>query len=195
MEKDYSNFKPKTTKTTPQTGSIWCTHRIPLRYRKCYSRCTLQSGTPKTRATRLQQQSKQCREYPSTPDHTDSISKPRKFTRNMWGHSNKRPNIENTDRNCAWRMAQNDWRLPPPHSIQSYWYFRDDITCEDDILYKGIRLIMPQSEWASTLKVLHMGHYVIDKMNLRARETVYWPGISEDIKVTYHPLWLLCKIC
>ena len=50
---------------------------------------------------------------------------------------------------------------------------------------------MPQSERPSTLKVLHMGPYAIDKMNLRARETVYWPGISEDIKVTYHQ----CDIC
>ena len=30
-----------------------------------------------------------------------------------------------------------------PHSIQSYWYFRDEITCKDGILYKGVRLIMP----------------------------------------------------
>ena len=30
---------------------------------------------------------------------------------------------------------------------------------------------MPQSERASTLKVLHMGNYAINKMNLRARET------------------------
>ena len=78
-----------------------------------------------------------------------------------------------------------------PHNIQSYWYFRDEITCEEGILYKGVRLVMPQSEWASTLKVLHLGHYAINKMNLRARETVYWPGISEDIKVTYHR----CDIC
>ena len=28
-------------------------------------------------------------------------------------------------------------------------------------------------------------------MNLRARETVYWPGTSEDIKVAYHR----CDIC
>ena len=77
------------------------------------------------------------------------------------------------------------------HSIQSYWYFRDEITCEDGILYKGTRLIIPQSERASTLKVLHMGHYAVDKMSLRARETVYWPGISEDIKHTYHH----CHIC
>ena len=78
-----------------------------------------------------------------------------------------------------------------PCSIQSYWYFRDDITCEDGILYKGVQLIMPQSERKSTLKVLHTGHYAIDKMSLRARETVYWPGITEDIKDTYHQ----CHIC
>ena len=78
-----------------------------------------------------------------------------------------------------------------PHSIQSYWYFRDQITCKDRIIYKGTRLIMPKSERASTLKVLHMGHYAIDKMSLRARETVYWPGISEDIRSTYQH----CHIC
>ena len=78
-----------------------------------------------------------------------------------------------------------------PRSIQSYWYFRDEITCEDGILYKGTRLIIPKSERPSTLKILHMGHYAIDKMSLRARETVYWPGISEDIRRTYHH----CHIC
>ena len=78
-----------------------------------------------------------------------------------------------------------------PCSTQSYWYFRNKIICKDGILYKGVRLIMPQSERTSTLKVLHLGHYATDKMNLRARETVYWPGISEDIKVIYHK----CDIC
>ena len=78
-----------------------------------------------------------------------------------------------------------------PHSIQSYWYFRDEITCEDGILYKGARPIMQKSEHASTLKVLHMGHYAIDKMSLRAKETVYWPGITKDIRLTYHH----CQIC
>ena len=36
-----------------------------------------------------------------------------------------------------------------------------------------------------------MGHYAINKMNLRAKETVYWLGITEDIKDTYHQ----CQIC
>ena len=62
---------------------------------------------------------------------------------------------------------------------------------KDGIIYKGTRLIIPKSESASTLKVLHMGHYAVDKMSLRARETVYWPDISEDIRHTYHH----CHIC
>ena len=78
-----------------------------------------------------------------------------------------------------------------PHSLCPYWIFRDEITYEDGILYKGVQLIMPQSKRKSTLKVLHMGHYAIDKMNLRAKETVYWPGIREDIKDTYQQ----CQIC
>ena len=58
-------------------------------------------------------------------------------------------------------------------SIQSYWYFRDQITCKDGIIYKGTILIIHKSEIASTLKVLHMEHYALDKRSLRARETVY----------------------
>ena len=50
---------------------------------------------------------------------------------------------------------------------------------------------MPKSERESTLKVIHMGHYAIEKMKLRAKETVYWPGITEDITNTYHQ----CQIC
>ena len=38
-----------------------------------------------------------------------------------------------------------------------------------------------------------MGHYAVDKMNLRTRETVYWPGISEDIKATYQR-YTICAI-
>ena len=30
-----------------------------------------------------------------------------------------------------------------PHSIRSFWSFRDEITCEDGILYKRQQLIMP----------------------------------------------------
>ena len=40
-----------------------------------------------------------------------------------------------------------------------------------------------------------MGHYAIDKMSLRARETVYWPGINRRHKAYLSPLSYLCKVC
>ena len=50
---------------------------------------------------------------------------------------------------------------------------------------------MPYSERLETLKVLHLGHYAVDKMQLRALETVYWPGINKDILKYYQS----CKTC
>ena len=50
---------------------------------------------------------------------------------------------------------------------------------------------MPHSERLETLKVLHLGHYAVDKMQLSALETVYWPGINKDILRCYQS----CKTC
>ena len=66
-----------------------------------------------------------------------------------------------------------------------------EISEEDGILYKNQRLIVPHSERLETLKVLHLGHYARDKIQLRALETVYWPGINKDIVKQYQS----CKTC
>ena len=63
--------------------------------------------------------------------------------------------------------------------------FRQEISEEDGLLYKNHRLIMLYSERLETLKVLHLGHYAVDKIHLRALETIYWPGINKDIRKYY----------
>ena len=68
-----------------------------------------------------------------------------------------------------------------PKQLLDFWSFRQEISEEDGLLYKNQRLIVPQSERLETLKVLHLGHCAVDKMQLRALETVYWPGINKDI--------------
>ena len=75
--------------------------------------------------------------------------------------------------------------------LLDFWSFRQEISEEDGLLYKNHRLIMPYSERLQTLKVLHLGHYTVDKMQLRALETVYWPGINKDILKCYQS----CKTC
>ena len=81
----------------------------------------------------------------------------------------------------GWPQSRKDC----PKQLLEFWNFRQEISKEDGILYKNHRLIVPHSERLETLRVLHLGHYAVDKMQLRALETVYWPGINKDILKQY----------
>ena len=87
----------------------------------------------------------------------------------------------------GWPQSRKDC----PEQLLDFWSFRQEISEEDGLLYKSHGLIMPYSERLETLKVLHLGHYAVDKMQLRALETVYWPGINKDILRCYQS----CKTC
>ena len=50
---------------------------------------------------------------------------------------------------------------------------------------------MPENERNEMLRVLHLGHYGTSKMNSRAKDTVFWPGIYNDIENTVHN----CEVC
>ena len=87
----------------------------------------------------------------------------------------------------GWPQSKKDC----PEQLLDFWSFRQEISEEDGLLHKNHRLIMLYSERLETLKVLHLGHYAADKMQLRALETVYWPGINKDILKYYQS----CKTC
>ncbi|UYV61423.1 hypothetical protein LAZ67_1004790 [Cordylochernes scorpioides] len=56
---------------------------------------------------------------------------------------------------------------------------------------KICRLVIPASMKLEILGKLHAGHFGITKTRLRARETVWWPGISEEIAETVRK----CSVC
>ena len=57
---------------------------------------------------------------------------------------------------------------------------------------KGHGLIVPKSERQSILKILHTGHYGINKMTLSAKESIFWPGILNDIR-TLTETYTICQ--
>ena len=87
----------------------------------------------------------------------------------------------------GWPQSKKDC----PKQLLDFWSFRQEISKEDGLLYKNQRLIVLHSERLETLKVLHLGHYAVDKMQLMALETVYWLGINKDILKQYQS----CKTC
>ena len=52
---------------------------------------------------------------------------------------------------------------------------------EDGLITKGARLLIPFTLRRKVMKQIHDGHLGIEKCILKARESVFWPGISSDI--------------
>lgn len=66
--------------------------------------------------------------------------------------------------------------------LSPYWNIRDDINISDGLLLKGEKSITPLSLRPEMLKRIHLSHMGIKKSLSRARELLYWPGMSQKIK-------------
>lgn len=65
--------------------------------------------------------------------------------------------------------------------IKPYWQYRTEFHLAHGLLMKGERLVIPAPLRVDVLQRLHVGHQGISKCRARARESVWWPGISAQI--------------
>jgi transposase InsO family protein len=65
--------------------------------------------------------------------------------------------------------------------VRHYWCFRDELTILDGLIMKGNRVVIPSAARMATLERLHDAHQGITSTLQRARRTVYWPKIQDDI--------------
>ena len=66
-------------------------------------------------------------------------------------------------------------------SLKAYWDVRDTFTVVDGVLLKDSRFVIPTTLQLDMLEKIHSGHQGITKCRARARETVWWPGLSTAI--------------
>ncbi|UYV76586.1 K02A2.6-like, partial [Cordylochernes scorpioides] len=76
-------------------------------------------------------------------------------------------------------------------ALLSYWHVKDELGVQNGLLMRSCRLVIPASMKLEILEKLHAGHFGITKTRLRARETVWWPGISEEIAEIVRK----CSVC
>ena len=72
-----------------------------------------------------------------------------------------------------------------PKEIQPYWTFREELTVENGLLLKSTRIIIPKVMRDWFLNELHTGHLGITKCIELAKQTMYWPGINNDIEQSH----------
>ena len=78
-----------------------------------------------------------------------------------------------------------------PTVCRSYWNFRDEISLCNDVLLKGEKLIIPKSMRPEMLRLIHASHMGIEKCKRRAKDIIYWPGMSSQIE----DIVSSCSIC
>ena len=69
-------------------------------------------------------------------------------------------------------------------SVALYWNIRNELSVDDGIVLYGPRIVIPKSARREVLDRLHDSHQGIDRIKRRARQSVYWPGINNDISTT-----------
>ncbi len=91
------------------------------------------------------------------------------------------------------RLCQEGW--PDQNQlkgvVKTYWPDRAVLTAHNRLLLRGPRLIIPSAMHNSVLEKLYQGHQGILKCKERARETVWWPGLGNQLSERI----LNCRTC
>ena len=69
-----------------------------------------------------------------------------------------------------------------PQELHPYWNFREDLSVKDGLVTKDSRLLILSTLHWKVLEQIHDGHLGMEKCLLKAKESVFWPGISDDIQ-------------
>ena len=68
--------------------------------------------------------------------------------------------------------------------LQKFYEHRGELSVHRGLLLRGSRIVIPARMQDEILDKLHHGHLGIAKCRERAKSTVWWPGISQQIKNT-----------
>ena len=69
-----------------------------------------------------------------------------------------------------------------PDHLKLFWSLKYNLSVENDLIVYGYRLLIPSTLRATMLSRLHDAHHGISRSQARARLTIYWPGIDQDIE-------------
>ena len=69
-----------------------------------------------------------------------------------------------------------------PSVISPYFNTRDEMSIQDGLIFKGERVVVTRASRSELLRRIHSSHRGDNGCLKRARESLYWPGMTADIK-------------
>ena len=73
-------------------------------------------------------------------------------------------------------------RSDVPDSLIPYYDIRDELVAQGDIIFKGQQLVVPAALCKELMEITHGSHIGIEACIRRARDTLYWPRMSTELK-------------
>ena len=78
-----------------------------------------------------------------------------------------------------------------PAELRDFYNFRDELVIENGVLFKGLRMYVPLSLRDDVMARIHSSHIGVQGCLRRAREAVFYPGMTRDIL----KLVSVCPVC
>ena len=75
--------------------------------------------------------------------------------------------------------------------VRPYYTFKDELSVADGIVYKGQQAVIPSSMRPAMLEKIHRTHFGVGSCIRRAKVSLFWPGMTSDIKNKCMS-WSLC---
>lgn len=75
--------------------------------------------------------------------------------------------------------------------IRAYWSFREALEYVDGVIFKDKLVLIPSGLRGEMLRRVHEGHLGADRCKRRARDVMYWPGMSRAVE----QLVRRCRLC
>ena len=69
-----------------------------------------------------------------------------------------------------------------PMSLRPYYPYRDELTTQNNLIFKAQNILIPPNLRADTLQKLHQSHQGIEMTKRLARESIFWPGMNSQIE-------------
>ena len=76
-------------------------------------------------------------------------------------------------------------------AVQLYYSYRDELTAQDGIVFRGSRVVIPQSLRSDMKRRVHADHLGINSCLRRARDIIFWPGMSSELRQFVES----CSVC
>lgn len=105
----------------------------------------------------------------------------------------QRETLNDNDLKQVLKWCKIGWpnKLKNGSEVSHYFRNRNEIISEEGLLYLNGKLIVPKVLRKKYLKILHETHLGIVKTKLKARNFIYWPGLTSDIT----NMISTCEVC